>query len=40
VSLAEGFDAEERTIRSLIGSPNQVEAVMANLEKRAPRFDD
>jgi enoyl-CoA hydratase/carnithine racemase len=40
VSLADGFEAEERTIRSLIGSPNQVEAVMANLEKRAPRFED
>jgi enoyl-CoA hydratase/carnithine racemase len=40
VSLAEGFRAEERTIRSLIGSPNQVEAVKANLEKRAPSFVD
>jgi len=40
VSLAEGFKAEERTIRSLIGSPNQVEAVMANMEKRAPAFQD
>ena len=25
---------------ALIGSPNQVEAVMANLQKRAPRFVD
>ena len=40
VSLAEGFKAEERTIRSLIGSPNQVEAVRANMEKRAPAFAD
>ena len=40
VSLAEGFQAEERTIRSLIGSPNQVEAIMAYFEKREPRFTD
>ena len=40
VSLEEGFTAEERTIRSLIGSPNQVEAVTAYFEKRAPVFTD
>jgi enoyl-CoA hydratase/carnithine racemase len=40
VSLAEGLQAEERTISGLIGTPNQVEAVMANMEKRAPRFED
>jgi enoyl-CoA hydratase/carnithine racemase len=40
VSLAEGFQAEERTIRSLIGSPNQVEAIMAYFDKREPRFTD
>jgi len=40
VSLAEGFQAEERTIRALIGSPNQVEAVTAYFEKREPRFAD
>lgn len=40
VSLAEGFEAEERTIRSLIGSPNQVEAVTAYFEKRDPVFTD
>ena len=40
VSLAEGFKAEERTIRSLIGSPNQVEAVKANMEKRAASYTD
>jgi len=39
VSLAEGFKAEEATIRSLIGSPNQVEAVKANIEKREPASD-
>jgi enoyl-CoA hydratase/carnithine racemase len=40
VSLADGFQAEERTIRSLIGTPNQVEAVTAYFEKREPRFVD
>ena len=40
VSLAEGFAAEERTIRGLIGSPNQVEAIMAYFEKREPQFTD
>lgn len=40
VSLAEGFKAEERTITGLIGSPNQVEAVMAYFEKRDPVFSD
>jgi enoyl-CoA hydratase/carnithine racemase len=40
VSLEEGFKAEERTIRSLIGTPNQVEAVTAYFEKREPRFAD
>ena len=38
VSLEEGFKAEERTIRTLIGSPNQVEAIMAYFENRPPRF--
>ena len=40
VSLGEGFQAEERTIKALIGSPNQVEAVTAFFEKREPRFVD
>ena len=40
VSLAEGFAAEERAIRSLIGSPNQKEAVHAWFEKRPARFAD
>jgi enoyl-CoA hydratase/carnithine racemase len=40
VSLAEGFQAEERTIGALIGSPNQIEAVTAYFEKREPRFVD
>jgi enoyl-CoA hydratase/carnithine racemase len=37
---AEQFAAERRVIGSLIGSPNQVESVMANFEKRAPVFTD
>src|SRR4051812_13835982 len=40
VSMAEGFKAEERTIGSLIASPNQVEAVTAFFEKRDPVFED
>jgi len=40
VSLAEGFAAEERTIRRLIGSPNQKEAVHAWFEKRPAHFTD
>lgn len=40
VSLAEGFAAERTEIGRLIGSPNQIEAVMAGFEKRAPRFTD
>lgn len=40
VDLAEGFAAEQREIRSLIGSANQVEAVAARFEKREPKFAD
>ena len=40
VSLEEGFATEYRTIRSLIGSPNQIEAVTAYFEKRPPVFED
>jgi enoyl-CoA hydratase/carnithine racemase len=32
--------AEQTEIGALIGSPNQVEAVTASFEKRAPRFSD
>lgn len=39
-SLAEGFAEEYRTIAGLIGSPNQIEAVMAYFEKRDPVFAD
>jgi enoyl-CoA hydratase/carnithine racemase len=40
VDLAEGFAAEQKEIGALIGSPNQVEAVKARFEKRAPQFVD
>jgi enoyl-CoA hydratase/carnithine racemase len=37
---AEQFAAERRIIGSLIGRPNQVEAVMSNFEKREAVFAD
>ena len=37
---ADQFAAERRVIGSLIGKANQVEAVMANFEKREPVFTD
>jgi enoyl-CoA hydratase/carnithine racemase len=40
VDLIEAFDAEQQAIRALIGSPNQVEAVRANLSGRPPAFSD
>lgn len=40
VPLQEAFVAEERTMVSLIGSPNNIEAVTAYFEKRDPVFDD
>jgi len=39
-SVEEGLRLEEALQKTLIGKPNQVEAVMANLEKRAPAFKD
>lgn len=36
----EGLKNEERVQRTLIGTPNQLEAVQANMEKRAPDFTD
>ena len=39
-SVQEGFLLESELQKKLIGSPNQVEAVRANLEKRAPVFND
>jgi enoyl-CoA hydratase/carnithine racemase len=40
VSLADGLTAEQECISELIGTPNQVEAVQANLAKRMPVFTD
>jgi enoyl-CoA hydratase/carnithine racemase len=40
LGLEEGLRLEEELQRSLIGKPNQIEAVRANLERRAPRFAD
>lgn len=40
VSAAEQFAAERHHIGSLIGRPNQVEAITANFEKRPARFED
>jgi len=40
VPIAEQFASERTEIRALIGSPNQVEAVMAGFEKRDPTFTD
>jgi enoyl-CoA hydratase/carnithine racemase len=37
---AEQFAEERRVIGSLIGRPNQIEAVMANFDKRAAAFTD
>ncbi len=34
------FELEARLQRTLIGGPNQIEAVRANLERRPPRFQD
>jgi enoyl-CoA hydratase/carnithine racemase len=39
-SVQDGFILESELQRNLVGSPNQVEAVRANLEKRAPAFED
>jgi enoyl-CoA hydratase/carnithine racemase len=40
VTVAEGFAQERAEIGQLIGSPNQVEQVMAFFEKRDPEFAD
>ncbi len=39
-ALTESLTEESRMMGELIGSPNQVEATMAHLEKRTPRFQD
>lgn len=40
ISLTEGLHLEETLQVSLVGKPNQVEAVQANLQNRTPRFVD
>jgi enoyl-CoA hydratase/carnithine racemase len=40
VSPAEGLALEAELQGGLIGKPNQIEAVAANLEKREPKFSD
>jgi enoyl-CoA hydratase/carnithine racemase len=40
VSLEEGLALEEKLQRGVLGTPNQLEAVRANLEKRSPVFRD
>lgn len=36
----EGLMMESKTEMTLIGRPNQIEAIMANFEKRKPKFND
>jgi enoyl-CoA hydratase/carnithine racemase len=40
LSVADGLRLEEQLQRNLIGSANQIEAVQANVQKRAPEFRD
>jgi len=40
VPLAEGLENEFLASAKLMGSKNQIEAVMSKLEKREPAFDD
>ena len=37
---AEQFAMERDVIGEQIGSPNQIEAIMSNMERRAPNFVD
>jgi enoyl-CoA hydratase/carnithine racemase len=39
-SVNEGFLLESKLQKELIGSPNQLEAVRANMEKSTPVFED
>lgn len=39
-SAAEGLQLEASLQKTLMGTPNQIEAATANFEKRAPRFAD
>jgi enoyl-CoA hydratase/carnithine racemase len=40
VPLADGLRAEQELTEGMIGSPNQLEAVRANLEQRPGKFED
>ena len=40
VSPQAGLELEAELQRQIIGKPNQIEAVMANLQKREPDFED
>jgi enoyl-CoA hydratase/carnithine racemase len=40
IGVEEGLRLEEELQRSLLGKPNQIEAVRANAEKRAPHYSD
>jgi len=40
LGVADGLQLEEKTQVGLIGSANQIEAVQANMQKRAPAFRD
>lgn len=40
VSVAEGLRLEEELQKTVMGKANQLEAVQANLQKRAPEFQD
>lgn len=40
LSVADGLALEQQLQLSLIGKPNQIEAVQANFQKRPPRFAD
>ena len=40
VDLATGLAQEAAAQKAVLGSPNQMEAVMAAMQKRAPRFQD
>lgn len=40
MSVADALQLEAQLQMSLLGSPNQAEAVAANMEKRAPKFAD
>lgn len=38
--VREGLEFERRAMRETVGTPNQLETVRADLEKRAPLFLD